>query len=96
MTLTSGVSTFSPWAIFNGATDAPLVSYTVFKTVNNVSSNIFWNNTTTWVGGVIPPTDGSADVEIQAFNGTYSNANFVAINAGNASVVTDRAGIRKL
>jgi hypothetical protein len=58
----------------------------VYKTVSNSTGGLFWTSSSTWECGLIPPTDGTADVIISAFSGTYALTNYVALNATNANV----------
>lgn len=63
----------------------------VYRTVNTTNGQLPWNTSTTWECGLIPPTDGSADVLIQSPPTTNLNLNFVnfpatAINVNSITI----------
>jgi len=49
---------------------------TIFRTVTSTGIKA-WSSTSTWQGGVVPPTNGTATVYISAATGTYSINNNV-------------------
>jgi hypothetical protein len=51
-------------------------SQTIFRTVTSTGIKA-WSSTSTWQGGVVPPTNGTATVYISAATGTYSINNNV-------------------
>jgi hypothetical protein len=80
-------------ASINGFSNGTSVSNTItaieniagrYRTVINTSSNLNWNSSTTWECGIIPPNDGTAEINISAYNGGYSVLNSVVF--GNAIV----------
>ena len=48
-----------------------------YRTVTNLSGNLSWNNASTWECGSVPPNNGTANILISPYYGTYSALNAV-------------------
>ena len=48
-----------------------------YATVNYSSGFLFWSDPNTWECGVVPPNDGTAEINIQSYQGFYSSSNCV-------------------
>jgi hypothetical protein len=51
----------------------------IYQTVNTTNGQLPWNTASTWECGLIPPTNGTADVIIQTPPTVNLNANFVSL-----------------
>ncbi len=57
-------------------------SGSTYRTVSSISGILDWNQANTWECGFVPPNDGTAQIIIQAFNGTFSGGNVVVFSGG--------------
>jgi hypothetical protein len=73
-------------AVINGLSINTTVSNTIvstavsagtYRTKSNLIGLLDWNQSTTWECGVVPPTDGSANVVIRAYAGLFAITNCV-------------------
>ena len=57
----------------------------LYRTVTHLTGNLDWYQNSTWECGTVPPNDGTADVIIRAYNGTFS-ANNSVLFSGNTNI----------
>ena len=76
-------------AVINGLSINTTVSNTIvstavsagtYRTKSNLIGLLDWNQSTTWECGVVPPTDGSANVVIRAYAGLFAITNCVVFS----------------
>jgi hypothetical protein len=71
---------------------ATFFSPLVYRTKSTLTGQLDWNGTNTWVCGVVPPTDGSADVYVSACQGTFSASNLLYFRNANVKSLTVETG----
>jgi len=62
---------------------ATFFSPLVYRTKSTLTGQLDWNSTNTWVCGVVPPTDGSADVYVSVYQGDFSASNLLYFRNAN-------------
>ena len=65
-----------------------------YATVNYSSGFLFWSDPNTWECGVVPPNDGTAEINIQSYQGFYSSSNCVVYDEDihvNSIVIRENA-----
>jgi hypothetical protein len=63
-----------------------------YRTVTNIGDNLSWNLSTSWECGVVPPNNGTANVYISPFNGTFNELNSVIFGTTSINSLTIESG----